>query len=144
MSADFIAPSLRYAWRRTSNADRADQLIVDDNRKPTRIREESKLDLLQFGIWILDHTVHPSLARLAAHQSGPRLHFRGNDVQIALTVHAVHVDVIAVVIEDVNADCKAFLARQALTCLGNALGSCQIDRGEIVNLLRSFTIDHKL
>jgi hypothetical protein len=55
----------------------------------------------------------------------------------------MHVNVIALVIEDVNADPDIFFSRDILACVGNALGSRKIDHREIMNALRCFAADDK-
>src|SRR5207253_2013047 len=96
-------------------------LILDDNRKPARIREEADLNLLQFSIWILNDRVHPGFARSAGHQCRARFHLRGDDVEITLAVHAMHVDVVALVIKNVDADRDPLSTRQAFTGFGETL-----------------------
>src|SRR5437016_2551895 len=56
----------------------------------------------------------------------------------------MHVNVVAGVIENVDADSHVLLRGQALARLRDALGSRQIDRGYIVNLPCSLAADHKL
>jgi hypothetical protein len=63
-----------------------------------------------------------------------RLHLRGDDVQVSLAIHAVHVDVVAVVIEHVHADRDVLGGRKLLARLGDAFGGRQIDGVEILNL----------
>ena len=58
MATDFIAPALRDTRSGAADADRADHLIFDDERKSAGIREEADLDPLQFRIGILNHGVH--------------------------------------------------------------------------------------
>ena len=56
----------------------------------------------------------------------------------------MHVDVVAIVIQNVNADRNPFLARQVLAFLRNPLSGCQIDRAEVVHLLRRLAANDKL
>src|SRR5436305_911265 len=91
--------------RAAADTDGADHLAVNDDGNTARIRKKAELDLLQLDIWILDHSVHPALAGLTSHQGGARLHLRGDDVEIPLAVHTVHVNLVSVVIKDVDADC---------------------------------------
>jgi len=55
----------------------------------------------------------------------------------------MHVNVIALVIEDVNADPDILFSREILACVRNALGSRKIDHREIMNALRCFAADDK-
>src|SRR5262245_15302568 len=55
----------------------------------------------------------------------------------------MHVNVIALVIEDVNADPDIFFSREILACVRDALGSRKIDHREIMNALCCFPADDK-
>src|SRR5882762_5350022 len=141
--ANFVAPHGR-VWSGTTDADGADQLFVDDDGQPARIRKEAELHLLKFLGRILDHPVHTELARRAIHERGTRLHVGGHDIEIALTVHAIHVDMVAVTIEHHDADLHAFGRGGLLARIGNALRSGQIDGSEILNLVGGFAADDEL
>gem|GEM_PF-169132 len=82
--------------------------------------------------------------RLSTEERRPRLHVGGHDVQIALPVHAVHVDMVAVVVEHHDADRDSFCRGQALAGLGNAFGRGEIDRREIMDLLGRLAADDEL
>src|SRR5207244_4341954 len=137
MSADFVAPALGDARRRTTNTYRTDQLIVNDDRKGSRIREQTEQNLLQFTIWILADAICQTFAWFAVCERCSSFHLGGHDTKIVLAVHAVHVDVVTVVIENVDGDADTFFLRQTLARLDNPFRGCQIDRGEIVNFLCS-------
>jgi hypothetical protein len=55
----------------------------------------------------------------------------------------MHVNVIALVIEDVNADPDIFFSREILACVRNALGSRKIDHRGTINALSRFAADDK-
>jgi hypothetical protein len=131
--ANFVAPTLRDSRRRTSDADGADHLIVDDDRKSSRIRKHSDQDLLQFAIRTLAHAICQSLAWFPVRKRRASFHLRRYNTEIVLTVHAVHIDMVAVIIEDVDADADSFFLRQPLARLDDAFRGCQINAGEIMD-----------
>ncbi len=143
MRANLVAPH-GHAWRGTADADGSDQLFIDDDGKPAGIRKQAELHLLKFLGRILDHPVHTELARRAIRERGARLHVGRHDIEIALTVHAIHVDMVAVIVEHHDADLHAFGRGGLLARIGNALRSGQIDGGEILNLFGGFAADHEL
>ena len=60
-----------------------------------------------------------------------------------MSIHAVHVNVVAVVIKNVDADGDSFFAREVFAGLGNTLRGCEIDRREIVDSLCRIAADDK-
>ncbi len=135
MGADFVAPAFLNTWARTTDTDRADQLIVHNDRKPARVREESGFDQLSLLAGISDHAIHAFLAGRARLERGLCLHFRSGDIDPALPIHAVHVDVVAIMIDDVDADTYAFLFGKPFAGPGNAFGRRQVDRRGVKNSL---------
>jgi hypothetical protein len=53
--------------RGTADADRADQLFIDDDWKPPGIGEEAELDLVSLLSWIFNHGIHVHFAGFASH-----------------------------------------------------------------------------
>jgi len=141
--ADLVAPH-GHARRGSADADDANHLLVEDHRQAAGVREHAELNPLQLRIRILTDLVHDGLARPSLHQRRPRLHLRSDDVQVSLAIHAVHVNVIAVVVEHVNADRDVLLDGELLARLGDPLGGCEVDRGEILNLFGGFAADDEL
>ena len=130
--------------RGAAHANHADQLLIDHDGKPAGIRKLAELYQLEFRVGILDHAVHQELAGRAIHERGTRLHLGRDDVQITLTIHAVHVHVVAVIIEHHDADLHALGGGGLLARIRDALRGGQIDGGEILNLFGRFAAHHEL
>ena len=143
MAADLVAPH-RHARRGAADADDANHLLVDDHRQAAGVREHAELNPLQLRIRILTDLVHDGLARPSLHQRRPRLHLRGDDVQVSLAIHPVHVDVIAVVVEHVNADRDVLLDSELLARLGDPFSGRQVDSREILDLFGSLAAHDEL
>ena len=64
--------------------------------------------------------------------------------KIALAVHAIHVDMVASLVEHHDADLHALVGGGLLAGVGDTLSGGQIDRGEILNLFGGFAADDEL
>src|SRR5581483_11529988 len=108
------------------------------------IRKFVELHVLELARRILNHTVHQGLAGGAQREGGTRFHFCGHDVEITLAIHAIHVDLIPVLVENHDADLNAFGGGGFFANLRDAFGGRQIDGGEVLNLFSSLTADDEL
>lgn len=118
--------------------------MIDRNWKAARIRKKSELDLRQFGVGILNDAIHANFAGLAAHQRGARFHLGGDDVQITLTIHPVHIDIVAIIIEHIGADLHALRVSGFFAGFNDTLRSVQIDGGEVLDFFRIFATHDEL
>ena len=133
LPANFVAPHRR-AWRRAAHSDEANHLLVNHDGKPAGIRKLADLYELKFRRRILGYPVHQELAWRAKRQRRARLHLRRDDIEIALAIHAIEVDVVAIFIEHDDADLHALRGRGFFARFRDALRRGRIDGGEILNL----------
>src|SRR5438105_685282 len=113
-----IAGAEFFTTRSTAHTDRANHLIVDNDRITALLRIQSEL-------------LHPPLCRqifkgprgddarwFARKQRGSGLLFRGALIEIALPIHAMLMDDAPGHIENDDSGCRIFLTREILTGVG--------------------------